>query len=434
MTDMLEDISAEQAAVGAVLWSAEALAEVTAVLGPSDWSQPKHALIVAAATAVVERGEPVDPVTLLAELERRDELLKIGGAPYLHTLQSLSHTAASAGYYAEIVAEKALLRRVGQVGTRLSQLANLGLTGTDPDEVLDRARAELDTLARGRRRQNAPDFDTLLETTVAAYEVPVATGLATPWPELDDLLGGLRPGTLTIIGGRPGAGKSVLGVNIAIHAAAGRHRTLLASLEMPRSEVMDRLIANAASVNLERLMKHRLTDWDWVQVERAAHSLKDLPLRIEDDASLSVAGIRSLARDSTRADGLHLVVVDYLQLVKPAEAKAPREQQVAAISRSLKLLARDLEVPVVALAQVNRGPTQRANTRPAMSDLRESGAIESDADIVMLIHHDEDTKKRGEIEIEVGKNRNGRCGLVSLGWSPQYARARSIHYPVGGPT
>lgn len=423
--DATADTAAEQACLGAAICSADALAEVVAVVEPDDWYSPRHAVIAAAAEAVRERGDPVEPGSVLTELERRGELLRVGGGPYLHTLVAAGR---SPGYYSGVVAAKAHLRRVCAAGQRLQQVAMLGQDGADPDEVIDRARAELEKVAARRRGRATKPFVEILDETIIGYQFPLPQRVATPWFDLDDVTGGLMPGTTTVIGARPGLGKTLLGGNLATHAAAGGLGVHFQSLEMPARELINRWLAAEGSIEVGHLHRHQLTDDDWVRLDRASCNLRPLPLRIDDTATIGLAGIRAATRDPIHTPNgearVGLLIVDYLQLVQPANRRADRREQVDEVSRGLKLLARDLDVAVVALAQVNRGPADRADTRPRLSDLRESGGIEADADMVWLLH--EDRERPGELQVEVAKNRHGGRGTVALAWSPHYARARTL--------
>jgi len=417
-------VDAERACLGGALWSSTAITEIVEIVDPGDWSQPKHAAIAAAIAALADTGQVIEPTSVLAELERRGEMLRVGGAPYLHTLLAAGSPAYL--HYARLVANRAHLRRIGQTGQRLQQLALVGDVDA-PDEVLDRARADLDAVAERRRGRELYAFADLLNAAVDGYGDPIPPGLATPWPDLDEILGGggLRAGALTIVGARPGVGKSVIAVNLARYAAAGGAGVLVASLEMPQAELMDRLVAAEGPVDYGRLRDHKLTEADWQAVDRAADALRHHPIRIDDNPNATLASIRAAGRDMTRTPtGLGLLVIDYLQLIKPADSRQPRQEQVAAVARGCKLLARELAVPVVALSGINRGPTARASARPTMADLRESGEIENSADQIILLHRDDE--KHGEIELAVVKNRAGRTGSVSLSWAGHYQRAASL--------
>lgn len=413
------DLAAEMSAVGAAIQSERALSDVTAIVPTGGWFQPRHETIIAAAVAVAERGDAVDPVLVAAELKDRGLLTRCGGAPYLHTLMSTPLTTVNASYYAEIVADKARLRQVIATGRRLVQFGFSGAAGADVDEVVDQARAELERQADIGQDDEA--WPAMLDRVVDSYAVQVDPGLPTPWPDLDTYLGGLAPGTLNVVGARPGGGKSIMAANLATYTAQGGIETLVHSLEMPRAELVHRMVAALAGVEYRKLHAHQLTDWDWPRVRKAQAELRDLPLHIDDRPTVGVPQIRAAARGVST---LGLIVVDYLQLVQGGpDSRTPREQQVSAISRGLKLLARDLGVPVVACAQINRGAATTAG-RPQLTHLRESGAIENDADAVILLHRDPD--KPGEVTVDVAKNRHGATGVVQLQWAGHYARLGSL--------
>lgn len=426
------DEAAERSVLGAVMCSSRALADAMAVLRPEEFYQPNHQTIFRAVLAVEEAGIAVDAISVSRELEKQGTLLRVGGGPYLHTLMASVPTAANVAYYAELVANKAQLRGLVEAGKRVVAMAYSGADADDVAEVIANARKVLDDAADGARRNlGVSEVDDLAAGALAAYENPVPPTQGTGWADLDDLTGGLRPGTLTVIAARPGVGKTVIGLNLALHAAASGVGVLFASLEMPEAELIDRVLANLAKVDLHRIAGRRISPDDWRRLREARSRLRACPLRVCDQPTLGLSALRTLARDLTRTPrGLGLVVVDYLQLMRPADPRAPREQQVASFSRGLKLLGKELRVPVVALAQVNRGSETRMDKRPVVADLRESGSIEADADAVLLLHHDtsNEIKRDAEIEVIVGKNRHGRQGSVSLSWSPQYARADNLRH------
>lgn len=417
-TPILYDPLAERSVLGAAMTSPRALADVVGLLSPADFFDQRHAFVFEAIAHLAELGTAVDPITVQAELERRG---KPNAAVFLLDVYGEVPTAANAARYAELVADKALLRRLAETGQRAVQIAYSSTS--DAAAAVEDIRAEFDQVASARRSSStATAASAIAEAALQRYAAPQPSALPTGLAELDDLLnGGLRPGTLTVVGARPGVGKSVLGVNLGLNVARNRRSALIFSLEMTEAEVGDRMIANLASVELDRITRHRLSDRDWQRVEQAAISLRGWPLNVLDFPNIGLTGIRTLARDHLRsAAGLDLVVIDYLQLIRPADPRANREQQVAAISRGLKLLAKELGVPVVALAQVNRGSEARADKRPALADLRESGAIEADADAVILLHHDID--REGKLELHLPKNRSGRQGVAHIDWAPHYSR------------
>jgi replicative DNA helicase len=433
VTDQLppQDLAAERAVLGAMMWSNEALTEVLNQLSGQEFYQPKHQAIFAAIVAARRDGVAPDPIAVSDRLQKADELSRCGGDPYILGLYQGVTTPANATYYAEIISGKAALRNLAQAAQFINQLAHAGASGSDLDEILDHARAAVDKATadyRNRNHDEGADIGDLVLEALDRYAQPKPPGLPTGWPDLDEILdGGLRPGNLVVIGARPSVGKSTLGANLALQAARNGTGALLASMEMHKTEITDRILASLASVELSRLTRHQLTEDDWQRIQYWSIQLQEVPLRIEDTSDLSLARLRSLARDRAhRPGGLGLVVADYLQLMRTTERRNDnREQQVAELSRGLKLLAKELNVPVVALAQFNRDVKHRAEKRPVLTDLRESGALEQDADVVMLMWDDQD--RPGERQVVVAKNRQGAVGDVRLSWAPHYARLRSLH-------
>ncbi|GEL19314.1 replicative DNA helicase [Pseudonocardia asaccharolytica] len=420
------DLDAERALLGACMHGQRALDTAVEILDPRDFYRPAHAELFAAMVAMRDTGREVDPVTLAAHLG--DRLAKLGGHPHLIDLYGAPPTAANTAHYAEIISDAAVRRRLLEAGQRAIQLAHTA--SDDPAENVERARAALDDVAaQARGEAQAVEIDDLAGRALLRYQNPAPRGVSTGWPDMDEILsGGYRPGHLTVVGARPAVGKSLVACCTAAAVALDGHGVLVVSLEMTEAELTDRILANLASVDLGRLTRHELTERDWQAVEHAADRLRGLPLAVVDHPHLGLTGIRSLARDRARSPrGLSLLVVDYLGLVRPADPRLPRQEQVAGISRGLKLLAKELEVHVLALHQLNRQSEMRANRRPVLADLRESGAIEADADAVWLLHRDDaDETSRYELEVLVAKNRHGRTGNVGLAWNPQYARAGSL--------
>jgi replicative DNA helicase len=349
------------------------------------------------------------------------------GVPDLHLFMALAPTGMSGPYHARTVTRLARVRRTAAAVNRALQL--LATTDLDDvDDTLEAIRGDLDrAVSEGK---TASDLVAWVEAVTAAgdtWESPPDRTLPTGLTDLDDMLaGGLRPGHLCVIGARPAVGKSLAASVIAANLAARGVGTLVVSLEMTAAEFVDRIVAHRADVVLDRLTRHALDDLDWQRVARLTAASSAWPLWIDDRAGLNLRQIRTRARDVTRRQGgLGVVIVDYLQLVVPADARVPRQEQVAAVSRGLKQLAREFAVPVVALAQVNRSPAARTDKRPAMSDLRESGAIEADADEIVLLHRDDD-ETPGEITFIVEKNRHGKTGPVQLAFAPHRARIANL--------
>lgn len=422
MTDELAqpaDVHAERAVLDAVLQDPRAYADLT--LSPEDFYDPRHADIWRACGKAHRAVGHVDPVTVMNHLPEK-------ARPYLVELYGASPGGAgSAGYYNRIVADKAVLRRLVDAGR---QIVQRGLAaGVDASEVAEDCRGVLDAAAAAAGSSRAVPIGDRIFDTVDRLELPVAT-VSSPWPDVDRLTGGLRRGALYVIAARPGEGKSVLGANIARHIATDGAGVAFSSLEMSEDEIHRRLMSSFGTVNLGRLVTGDLTDDDLQAAARSGVGLSELPLYIDDRSSVRVSDIRGHARDVARkSEGLGGVVVDYLQLVGAprGSGRETRERQVADISRGLKLLARELDVPVIAMAQLNRQSAARGDKRPTLTDLRESGAIEADADGVLLLHHDPD--EPGLVTVILAKNRHGPTGSVDLLWQPHFARAVQVYRP-----
>jgi replicative DNA helicase len=414
-----QDLVAEQCVLGGMLLSKDAIADVVEVLRPGDFYRPAHQTIYDAVIDLYGRGEPADPVTIAAELTRTGALARVGGGNYLHTLIASVPTAANASYYAEIVRERAILRRLVEAGTRIVQLGYgaAGGMGGDVDDVVDRAQQAVYDVTERRTSDDYVRLDEVMQQAFDEIEAMGSRGselygVPTGFRELDELTNGLHPGQLIVVAGRPGLGKSTWGMD-ALRAASIRNgmTSVLFSLEMSRSEITMRLLSAEARILLSHLRTGQMTDDDWNRLARKMGEIAEAPLFIDDSPNLSMMEIRAKARRLKQRHDLKLVVVDYLQLMSSPKKVENRQQEVAEMSRSLKLLAKELEVPVVAISQLNRGPEQRADKRPQISDLRESGAIEQDADMVILLHredfYEKESPRAGEADLIVAKHRNG---------------------------
>lgn len=410
----------ERAVIGAVISSTTAAQKLGGIVRADDFAVPQHPVIFGAAMALVDRGQPVDPVTVLDELARTGDLSIVGGGGYLH--DCMAAAPADAGYHARRVAEDAAVRfadvRLIQARQALSE------TGRDPLARLDLARdfaEEAFSRDTGAALRTAGE---LFTAVINDIEQGRDRGLPTPWIELNRVVAGLAPGEMAIVGGRPGTGKSIIGAQLAAHTAIGqRLPSLMVSLEMSAEEIMYRLISAASRVPLEVLLRRQLSAGDWDRVARAHEQFAGAALVI-DDQSTGLAQIRARLLGMKRTGAARLVVVDYLQLMEgPGES---RQQAVAAVSRGLKRMAREFDVPVVVLAQVNRNPEHRTDHRPVAADLRDSGQIEADADLIILLHredlHDPASTERGVIELIIDKQRQGARTTVSLGFQGEYGR------------
>ena len=424
------DIAAEQSVLGAMLLSKDAIADVVEVLREDDFYRPSHQVVFSTILDLYGRGEPADAVTVAAELTRIGEITRIGGAPYLHTLVSLVPTAANAGYYGRIVREQAILRRLVEAGTRI---VSMGYAGTgDVDQIVDRAQAEVyDITDRRTSEDYAPlsDImgDALNEIEAISNRGGEMVGVPTGFVDLDKLTNGLHPGQLIIIAARPAIGKSTLGVDIA-RAASIKHglTSVIFSLEMSRSEIVMRLLSAEAQVPLHHMRAGTMSDADWQKLAPKFGALSDSPLYIDDSPNMTLMEIRAKCRRLKQRNDLRLVIVDYLQLMTSGKRVESRQQEVSEFSRSLKLLAKELHVPVIAISQLNRGPEQRVDKKPMLSDLRESGSLEQDADMVVLLHredaYEKESPRAGEADFIVAKHRNGPTQTVTVAFQGHYSR------------
>lgn len=375
------DMAAEQSVLGGMLLSKDAIADVVEVLRPGDFYRPAHQAVYDTILDLYGRGEPADPVTVAAGLDRRGELKRIGGPPYLVTLTQTVPTAANAGYYAEIVAEKAILRRLVEAGTRIVQYGYAGADGQDIAEVVDRAQAEVYEVTERRTTEDFLPLEELLQPTMdeidsIASRGGISLGVPTGFTELDELTNGLHPGQMIIVAARPGVGKSTLGMDF-MRSCSIKHglASVIFSLEMSRTEIVMRLLSAEAKIKLGDMRSGRMSDDDWTKLARRMSEISEAPLFVDDSPNLTMMEIRAKARRLKQRHDLKLVVVDYLQLMTSGKKVESRQQEVSDFSRNLKLLAKELEVPVIAISQLNRGPEQRTDKRPMVSDLRESGCL-----------------------------------------------------------
>ena len=427
-----QNVDAEMSVLGGMMLSKDAIADVIEILRSADFYRPAHASVYEVVIELFGRGEPADAVTVGAELKKKGELERIGGLPYPHTLVATVPTAANAAYYARIVREQAQLRSLVEAGTRIVQL---GYTtdGADVEGLINLAQSEVFAISEQRQ---TTDYTTLEEIVPDLYEELERNanrdggldGVPTGFSELDSKLNGLRAGQMIIIAARPGGGKSTLAMDICRSAAV--HNNMASayfSLEMNRTELSMRLLAAESRVFLDRMIKGELETRDWQAIARTLDKISQAPLIVDDSPNMTMGEIRAKSRRMKQQHGIQLIVIDYLQLLTSGgKAVESRQQEVSEFSRSIKLLAKELEIPIVAVAQLNRDSERRNDRRPQVADLRESGSLEQDADVVLLIHRDDmfnkDSDRRGLAEIIIGKQRSGPTGTLELEFQGQYAR------------
>ncbi len=439
-----QSVEAEQAVLGGLMLSPESYDRVGDHLDESDFYRRDHQLIFRAIKELAERNRPFDAVTLGEWFESQGQSELVAGGAYLVELASTTPSAANIVAYAEIVRDKAVLRQLIEVGTNI---VNDGFLpeGRESAELLAKAEQEVFAIAESGNR-GRKDFTAVNQAMIEAFDVlqtrynsgGAITGLPTGYVEFDEMTAGLQPTDLIILAARPAMGKTTLALNMAEYAAMKTRKPVAVfSMEMSASQLALRLISSVGRVNAARLRTGQLEEEDWSRVSSAIRLLKDTRIFIDDTPALSPDALRAKARRLKREHGLGLIVIDYLQLMQVPGNSENRATEISEISRSLKALAKELNVPVVALSQLNRSLETRTDKRPVMADLRESGAIEQDADVIVFIYRDEYYNKenspdKGLAEIIIGKQRNGPTGSVKLKFFGEYTRFDNLaHDSVG---
>lgn len=431
--ELPHDDDAERATLGAMLLDAREIPAIAQVAPAQDFYNPRHEEIAATLHRLHDEGAKTDVVSLTSHFMATGRIGKIGGAPYLHTLMGCVATAANGQYHAEIVHKHAQQRLIADTGSWLLEAGTH--PGTDLDDIPDLLAKSIDRLRATLERvplATIPTTGDLIEDALQAAERPDATpSIPTGFPDLDEVYNGHTPGHLIILGARPSVGKTVVATDCARNAAiVQRIPTLYATLEVGTGEIMARLLAAQSRVNLKRIIKAQCDADDWARLAVGARALADAPLHIHEPPALTLGGLRQAAQALQRTSGLGLIIVDYLQLMVGGRAES-RQQQVSEITRGLQRLARELHVPVIACAQINRGPEGRVDKRPQMSDLRESGEMEAAANTVILLHREDmyeaESPRAGEIDLIIAKQRSGQRGTVTLAFQGHYARCASMH-------
>ncbi|MDK7083206.1 replicative DNA helicase [Pseudoglutamicibacter cumminsii] len=432
-----QDLAAEQSVLGGMLLSQDAIADCVEILRSSDFYKPAHSTIFDAITDLYGRGEPADAVTVSSYLTKNGELNRAGGAAYIHEVIQSVPTAANASFYAEIVRERAILRRLVYAGDRITQMAYAA--DGEVDAIVNDAQAEVMQVAERRTAEDYVVLSDIMEHTVDEIEAAgqksgdEITGVPSGFYELDELTQGFQGGQMIVVAARPAVGKSTFALDIARSAAIKNNMTtVFFSLEMGRSEIAMRLLSAETAIGLQNIRKGDMQDSDWAKVARTLPELNSAPFFIDDSPNMTLMEIRAKCRRLKQQHNLKLVVLDYLQLMSSGKRVESRQQEVAEFSRALKLLAKELEVPVIALSQLNRGSEQRTDKRPQVSDLRESGSIEQDADMVILLHrediYDKESPRAGEADVIVAKHRNGPTKTIVVAFQGHYSRFSNMAY------
>jgi replicative DNA helicase len=413
-----------------MLLSQEAIAEVFEFVKADDFYAPKHETIFNAILALYSKGEPTDVITVTDELTKNGELVRAGGADYLHQLTSIVPTAANAPFYAQIVAEKATLRRLVEVGTRIAQMgySNEG----EIEDLVNRAQEDVYGVTRaGVGEDYVPLFDSI-EAAVEEMERAQSrggdmVGVPTGFSELDEMTHGLHGGQFVILAARPAVGKSTLALDLARNAAIKHKKPVIFfSLEMGRAEIAMRLLSAESRIYLQSMRKGSLSDNDWQRLAGVRGEINSAPLYIDDSPNLTLVEIRAKCRRMAQRVGLEMIVIDYIQLMTSGKKVESRQQEVSEFSRALKLLAKELNVPVVAISQLNRNSEKSDNKVPEISQLRESGSLEQDADVVILLHReamfDREHPRAGEADLILAKQRNGPTGTIVVNFLGQFSK------------
>jgi len=423
------NLEAEQSVLGAILIDRSALAEVSGRLRTDAFYLEKHREIYEAIMSLYEESLPVDIITVSDELQRRGTLEKIGGVDYIAQLSNSVLTTANISHYVSIIEDKALLRSLIRESGRIMDMCYQGtMEGTD---VLGEAEKGIFDIAQGLNRTGLESINSLLDKTFSQLEELSLnkgdlTGVPSGFIDLDRKTSGFQNSDLILVAARPAMGKTSFVLNIAVNAALRKYPVAIFSLEMSKTQLVNRILALEATVELEKMRTGKLDSEDWKKIGQSLGPLSKSPIYIDDNAGTTTVEMMSKLRKLKLEKGLGLVIIDYLQLMESRKKTENRQQEISEISRSLKIMAKELNVPVIALSQLSRAPEQRADHRPILSDMRESGAIEQDADMVIFLYRDdyynENSEKKNIVEVIIAKHRNGSTGTVELAWLPEYTK------------
>ncbi|MCX5909533.1 MAG: replicative DNA helicase [Deltaproteobacteria bacterium] len=433
-----QNLEAEVSVLGGILLENDSLNRVLEILGDGDFYREAHRKIFSAILNLFERSEPVDLITLSEELKKRDQLEAVGGIEYLNSLVNSMPTAANIAYYAKIVKEKSVIRKLINRATEIIT-QGYGYLG-NVDDLLDQAEHSIFEITEDRVRPSFFPIKDIIKSSFKTIEKlyekkQLITGVPSGFAKLDEMTSGLQPADLIIVAGRPSMGKTAFALNIAQYAAIhGGTPAAIFSLEMSKEQLALRMLCSEAKVDAHKIRGGYLSESDWPKLTRAAGILSEAPLFIDDTAALSPLEMRAKSRRLKADKNLSLIIVDYLQLMRGRSDLERREQEISDISRSLKSLAKEISVPVIALSQLNRRVEDRGDKRPQLADLRESGAIEQDADLIIFLYRDEvynkseDNPNRGKAEIIIGKQRNGPTGIFELAFIDKYTCFENLSY------
>ncbi|HBH3896175.1 TPA: replicative DNA helicase [Clostridioides difficile] len=423
-------VESEQSILGSILLDKDAIITVTETIKPDDFYKEAHKIIYECMITLSNKGEPIDLITLTEELRKQGHLNDIGGISYITSLSTIVPTTSNVKYYADIVKEKSVLRKLIKAS---NEIINLGYSGaTKIEDVLEQAEKSIFDISQ---EKTSDDFKSINLVLMDAYDMieklytnkSDVTGITTGFKDLNKKINGLQRTDLILIAARPAMGKTAFSLNLVQNAALkGDASVAVFSLEMSKEQLVQRMLSSQSSVELKKIKTGTLNDNDWPRIIDAMAVLSDAKIHIDDTPGIKISELRSKCRKLKIEKGVDLVLIDYLQLMEGEGNNESRQQEISKISRSLKILAKELNCPVVALSQLSRAPEQRADHRPMLSDLRESGAIEQDADIVMFLYRDEyyhaDSESKNIGEVIIAKNRHGETGSVELVWLGEVQR------------
>lgn len=415
-------VEAEKAVLGGILLKPDAFGDIIEIIKAEDFYKVAHKVIFEAMMGIYGRGESIDPVVLIDQLRKTNKFDEIGGESILYEIIDEVPTAANITAYAKIIKEKSTLRRLGDIGTKIVEMAYEGYE--DAESLLDRAEGMIFKIAESKESKDIISLKEVMSQEFERLETVfqnkgATTGISSGFKHFDEMTSGFHPSDLVIIAARPSMGKTAFALNLALNAAMKDDKgVLIFSLEMSSSQLLQRLLAVEAGIGLQKIRNGFLSDEDWGRLGIASGRLANSEINIADLPNVTVLEIRAIARRLKAAGKLDMIFIDYLQLIKGSGKNDNRQQEISDISRSLKGIARELDIPIIALSQLSRAPEQRADRRPMLSDLRESGAIEQDADMVTFLYRDdyynEESEQKGITEIIIGKQRNGPVGTVNL--------------------
>ena len=436
--ELPHSLEAEKAVIGCVLQDNKALAAAIETIRAEDFYFDANREIFSAALELFNENMPVDIVTVSDRLTRHDKLDAVGGIPYLASVSTSISTTEHVSHYANIVLEKAVLRRLSGAATAINQLVMSQEDETD--KLLAQAEQMIYNIAEGKEKSDiVPVSDIIMETYQEMVENSNSggrlTGLATGFDELNRRCGGFHGGEFILIAGRPGMGKSSLAVNIAEHVSINDKKTVaIFNLEMPKESLLKRILCSQAQIDSSKILTGKFDSDDWRVLGEKLDKIASAPLYIDDSSTVTVSEIRAKCHRLKQTKGLAMVIIDYLQLMQGSGRTDSRQQEISEISRSLKVMAKELGVPVIALSQLSRAVEARQDKRPMLADIRESGSIEQDADIVIFIYRDDyynpDSQDKNMAEVILAKHRAGETGMFKLGWQGKYTKFINIDYRI----